>query len=688
MKTLIALVLFIGMSAAAAEVKVENGRLMVDGKPFFFISASGVYDSLEAMKSHHFNTIFAWKRKNAEAAATELPRYGFMFMPFIQCTKFKREGLLAFVEAFRDCDNILAWNIGDDLSGRDAETIEEAARIIREADDKHRPIALDTIHEEWKVAHVPDIYGNYYYPLLKVKWTPKAYREFIERGVRRPEYRVTLHRNQVRWTWLQVHTQTWYTNLVHGGPERAHIGSRFPNPEHIRLFLHEALAGGCKGIIYYSYLFFAPDWYGRGRWGEVGVLNCELDAFGPLLADSDMGEALKTNREDVFARAFRGPFGMLIILTVERDFYQFHLDEAVAGDVEVELPQDAPTASALLLQFPEPKTLRREGNQLIVPRVEIASVILLPARAEIADEICKKYASLLPDAARFSFEAAKGTYENMQPIFRFLKENDSLAEGCEALWEDVGKRINAAERLLQSREHARSFEAGREALRLMRTIQYKCWRKFVGDELPDYHDWRKIYLLCFYDLPMYVRLQRARASLAHEKNLVPNPSFEQMKDNQPVAWSEQSAATTRARRISTDRAYDGANSYNLSSAAPTVWRGEEHDWVTIDATSDLIPVEPNSYYEIGGYIYIPKDFQKTERGATVGVLRFDEKGKLIKGTLIEAGDAKSTEGWKKVSIFFDTRGNVRAVKARIAVCGIGEAYFDCIELKKIPFPAE
>ncbi|HID07611.1 MAG TPA: hypothetical protein EYP10_10765, partial [Armatimonadetes bacterium] len=329
------------------DVRVENGRLLVNGEPFFFLSTSGIVVSLDEMKRHHLNTVFSWSRKLMTDVADDATRLGFMLMPFVQSPGADQDAIRKMVVSFRDNQNLLAWNIGDDLNATHKDAVMQAVALVRKLDPKHRPIAFDAIRDEREMAPYADLFCTYYYPLLKREWSLRAYREFLERHARLREMRVKLKPSQAFWTWVQVHTQFWYTHRVHGGPERAHIASRFPDAEHIRLLTYEALAAGCKGIIYYSHRFLAPDWYGKDRYAEVGILGAELSIVGRLIADSERIHGARALARRVHAQALKGPFGLLIVLIVEGKDYQFQPAEGRIENVRVRVPVIPRGAKAL-----------------------------------------------------------------------------------------------------------------------------------------------------------------------------------------------------------------------------------------------------------------------------------------------------------------------------------------------------
>jgi hypothetical protein len=610
---------------------------------------------------------------------------GLFLMPYAHAPQVKPGVVEEMVRVFQDSSLVLAWNIGDDLNATHYEAVKNAAELIRKLDPRKRPVTFDAIRDEPKMAPLADMFCDYYYPLLKHDWPPARYREFLQAHARQAGERAALRPNQAFWTWVQIHTQTWYNEWVHGGTKDRFIGSQFPNPEHIRLLTYEALAAGCKGIIFFTCRFLQPDWHGRDRYAEIGVLGCEIRVLGPLLADSVPGGQVSSSEPSLHVERLDGPFGSLLILTLEREGYQFHVDEAVVRNVTLTVP-DLQGASAVLLKFPEPEALAVKDGKLNLPEVELVGAVLVARNSDLAKGVAEQWRRMLPEAAEFSVEAASGLLEKSKPVFEALgaifSSSKELPDNSQALWKEAEAAVADAQNALGAKDFEKAWVRSRAALRSLRKLQQAAWRRAVGEALPDYRKKEDQTRLCFYDLDRYYKRKKWLETAKAGPNLVENPSFEELSEGVAKGWPKPASVRDgKAERIlDSTGGHSGTHCLKLISRQPTLWQGQEKDWVTIDALSTPIAVEPGKSYRLSAWVRITKDFEKTGRGAVVGFESFDKEGKTLQGGgIIEAKRVQATNGWERMEMVLDIGKEVHSAKVRLGVCGIGEALFDDVE---------
>jgi hypothetical protein len=86
-------------------------------------------------------------------------------------------------------------------------------------------------------------------------------------------------------------------------------------------------------------------------------------------------------------------------------------------------------------------------------------------------------------------------------------------------------------------------------------------------------------------------------------------------------------------------------------------------------------------------VRVPKTLAKTERGVTVSLFVYDDKGKPIPklgGQDHEAGQVETTGDWKRLRTVLHLHSpQAAAIAARVALCGIGEAYLDDVSVRRL-----
>ena len=112
----------------------------------------------------------------------------------------------------------------------------------------------------------------------------------------------------------------------------------------------------------------------------------------------------------------------------------------------------------------------------------------------------------------------------------------------------------------------------------------------------------------------------------------------------------------------------------------------------MDARSLAIKVHEGEVYELSAWVYVPRSLRKTKRGAILGVVFVDEDGKQRLGgtpsNILECGRVKSTRKWMHLSLTVTVPKGIKAMMVRLGICGIGEAFFDDVEVRKLHLPSQ
>ncbi|MGC9316420.1 MAG: DUF4838 domain-containing protein [Armatimonadota bacterium] len=139
--------------------------------------------------------------------------------------------------------------------------------------------------------------------------------------------------------------------------------------------------------------------------------------------------------------------------------------------------------------------------------------------------------------------------------------------------------------------------------------------------------------------------------------------------------------------LSTSRASDGETSLRLWSAVQSEnsdrWTALQSDWVIVNAISERIPVEPGEAILVTARVFVPEDLQMTSRGATLGLIGWDEQGGNPRGWSAgstEVTQQPHTEGWRQMAVGRIVPGNVERLAVRLAICGLGECYVDQVRV--------
>lgn len=656
--------------SGAARVEFEDNRLKVDGKPFFIYGCwetpNGDYAEF---KRRHFNTAFM----SSGAAPTEGPKAaaaGLMVMPYPYAPGWG-EQMKADVRSVVDKDWVLAWNIGDDLAS--PEDLKAAIRVrdeIRAMDPQHRPIALDAGGQCEKFAGVSDMWCAYGYPLVK----PAETMHVKEKATALTEYGEWLDakRRQGRpdcffWTWAQCHVQIWYNMEYLGGKEEGTAPenevwrpSRFPDGDHLRLIAAHAISAGARGLMWFVLYYFQDDRLGRDRYARAATIGCELDIVGPLIAQGRRGERLKTSDPSVWATPIDFPGGRLICLIKTGNLYHYQPDTAEAKDVRVQTGMRGRIyqIGADFRELPQPRC-----------SFELTSWLVVAQDKALVEQLRQKHRAVLPDMARFAVEELGARMAKVEPVLQELRVGD----------EEVGE---ARQRLHKAREKLRRdawVEACRSAadgLRLLRVTQHRVWRDACANA--------DLKMTDFYLLPKFAKEMKALKSQAWGPNQLRNGTFESDE-----GWSDAELGhdTEGQATLVTSVTRTGKRALRLMSDSPAIYQGEPQDWVTVNVVSEKIPAKPGELWEIAAWVRVPKRIAQTARGVTIALFAYNADGKRIAGYGAQGSEAtqvEATGNWKRKRFVVSLRSpDAAAIAARLAFCGVGEAYLDDVTVRQL-----
>ena len=218
---------------------------------------------------------------------------------------------------------------------------------------------------------------------------------------------------------------------------------------------------------------------------------------------------------------------------------------------------------------------------------------------------------------------------------------------------DVRQAVEAYERIMQLATPPLNFEA----------LSAGSARRYVEPKL---ERWRVALLLC--------------SSTVQWRALpLGDGSFEHNGEG----WSIRDASETRIAAIRGADATHGQRCLRLK-VADDVNGLPPSDWVTNSATSDSIAVDQGELYRLSAWVRVPARLEHTHRGAIMGLLGYDAKGKRVSYTAIvkEIRQVEATDGWVRLQsggVLVDP--TVKSVRVRVGMAGRGECSFDDVRLE-------
>ncbi|WP_404784031.1 hypothetical protein [Altericista sp. CCNU0014] len=258
-----------------------NGSLAIDRRPFFpmgfyhvswGISSARQIRHLEDIAAAGFNTVHV--SANDWASHAKLLQRAHRLGVYVVSEHHLDP--LEFVRRFKNEPAVLAWNLADDVDNGKRTPLEVMAlnRKIRAADPNHLTYISGYSKDLQKFARCADILGRQSYPIRnhttdELSKTHSEIAEIAEITATAPQQAL----------FANLQTFPWE---VAGPPERGTV----PDTLEVRNMTYQALLGGAKGILYYTYYdeaWFLPD---RPQlWQGLKALNREVQSLSPFFLD-------------------------------------------------------------------------------------------------------------------------------------------------------------------------------------------------------------------------------------------------------------------------------------------------------------------------------------------------------------------------------------------------------------------
>ncbi len=455
----------------ASAGNIDDGVLLVDGKPFFPLGSwNSSYTSPEDIARLGMNTSFRGGPTTDEAVAAfrefmrACGKLGVQVVPYLSyggagVAPWPPENVRRIAQLATE-PNLLTWYVGDDIVMDHLPGIRQTVNILREQTPTIPTvadyIATETPEAKTTFTQYVDIRCQYAYPVPDEPFTDylaffDEQREFV---------------GDPLWTWLQ--------NFMWGRTGRMfNIGAEgpgpLPEPEQVRLLAYAALLRGVRGLLFFPH----HELHRQPELAASVALTCrEIRLFESHLAAGEMSMNLETSNSDVHATAFRYGGSTVIAAALLKPFYHRYVDEGIAHDVTLtcrwegeRLPEAMLVAAPDLVPCSVAWAQTRGMVDVTVPSLELAGLILLTNdRGEVRR--LRKQAKAIPGQLRtLVLTGAASQARKVSGVVWQLGIDNLYAPPV------VMETMRAVERCadaLDKRDYAGAFRAWRDTLRSCR----------------------------------------------------------------------------------------------------------------------------------------------------------------------------------------------------------------------------
>jgi hypothetical protein len=670
-------------------VQIKDGRLVVNGKRFFFRGIRYSGTPLKTLRDAGFNTL--WIDENTP---TEGPdgiegalNQGFWLagsLPMLPDDQADTAGdsITRTVSRLSAQDAMLLWDLGGGLTMEQAPKTARLATLVR-GTDRERPLAADVWDGFRPYSRSVQLLGVHRWPLMTgLELT--QYREWLN------QRRLLAQSDTFMWTWIQTHLPDWYTNMVYergsGGGFNEPVG---PQPEQIKLLAYTAIGAGCRGLGFWSDRFLADSHQGRDRLLALALLNMELQMLEPMLVNADPPTWIDTSEKDVKAAVLRVyERGILVLPMWVGGSAQMVPGQSAKSRLSIVVPQVPESLIPYEISPGEIRQIRDVlhppgGVKITLPEFGLTSAIafmppsgpnsLLVHYQKLTMKMRQTAAQWAHDLAQL--ELAKVTQINQE----LVAANHGQPDG-ERLLLDARARITRCREYWKDHNYPEAYHEADRALRPLRILMRAEWEdacKLLDTPVAS------PYALCYYTLPRHWKLMDQVQSARAGSNVLTSGDFEG-----PNAWQQVDSPTLdaayvdRDARIVPEDPHEGKQCLKLEIKAKTTPGPDgkvppapaalERTFLAVYGPS--VRLQPGTLVRISTWVRIPKAIS----ASADGVLIYDNAG----GEPLAVRMAGEVKQWRKVTLYRRVP-STGAIKVTLALTGIGKVYFDDVRIEPL-----
>jgi hypothetical protein len=629
-------------------VQLLDNHLLVDGQPFFFHACWGAPDSnYSLLAQHHFNSV-SIRIDGSLAPFREAAGCGLLTIPFA----LKPDTLLNhldMVDSLAAEDWVLAWVIGDDLNYGHLASDTLARKAVEDRDLQHRPTTHDAIADYESLSTRTDMWSMYAFPLVRTNLLPlggskpgglseygtwlKAMRELGYKDGRR----------RLFWTSAQAHVQNAYSLKYLGGPGRP---TRFPDGDHMRLIAAHAISAGAQGILWFRDKSLEDYYLGADRYARTGIVGCELDVVGPLIAAAEStGARLATSDSTVWATPIYFPGGRLISLIKTGYSYHYQPDRGEVTGLGI---------------YGVSGNLYQVGYDFVPVQHDDVSFFMSSWLLETTDQAIvnqaeARHSAVRDDMAAFAIDELEARIDKVSAVIGKYgaSELDSL---------QIARDWLASAKACPDPACAGTFaEMG---LARVRETQHRLWQ---GAWTPDVLE-AGLERMDFYILADSIDAVRCfQADSCWSQDSLCNGAF-----SNDTCWTGDV--------VLDENVYRSAPKALLLSSGARESEILEEPAATVLSTAP-VPAAPRQCWKVEGWVNIPVPLASTSRGVSITLIAYDAGGG-VKLEVSQDGLIDSTGGWTRVEVaHWLNDASITHIRVRLALYGIGEAYLDDFSLR-------
>ncbi len=574
-------------------------------------------------------------------------------------------------------DRVMAWKLGDNLTGRDLPVLEQRIQEIRESDQRiGRPVIGHAVSDWTALTNLTDILAAGLQP-LGTSSLASQYSEWIrvrsdKTGNRRP-------------IWADVQTELSPALMRQIKTLVPQVPPTPIEPEQMKFLAYEAIAGGARGIRFTSNnRLDGVDPVTRLRALTLEWMNAELAQLEPWVAGGAMmGKLSLPGDSNVEVTAINTSRSRLLLVQRPTHHEQYLAGDPPLTQVKFSDLDSAFADKAYLISQSGLESLANvrgtNGTQLVIDNCPYAAAVVLTQDPLVVNFLTASYERVAQQSIlAMRFELTKQWLAVQQLIDAQMQ---SIVRQSPAASSELARATaafgNATRMLNQQNEPSAE-------LYLKQANQHlaQARREVINDPLASFQSKSSAALTSHSSLiPLHWTLAETLAASKWNPNGLPGGDFENLQHMLSHGWrnrrADSDAVATKVELIES-AAVDGAYGLQMS-AVPITGRPVnlvESPPLTIQTPS--IKVKSGQFVRIHGWVNVPNAFVGSQDG-----LRITD----TLGGPAMAERVPITNGWQEFTLY---RGVEKAGQLSVSfeLTGVGTALIDEVTIRTVQLPAE
>lgn len=574
-------------------------------------------------------------------------------------------------------DRVMAWNLGDNLTGRDLPVVEQRIQEIRESDQRvGRPIIGHAASDWTALTNLTDMLVAGLQP-LGTSSLASQYSDWIQvrsdkTGNRRP-------------IWADVQTELSPALMRQIKTLVPQVPPTPIEPEQIKFLCYEAITGGARGIRFTSNnRLDGVDPVTRLRALTLEWMNAELAQLEPWVAGGAMmGKLSLPGNSNVEVTAINTSRSRLLLIQRPTHHEQYLAGDQPLTQVKFSDLDSAFTDKAYLIGQSGLESLANvrgtNGTQLVIDNCPYAAAVVLTQDPLVVNFLTASYERVAQQSIlAMRFELTKQWLAvqqlidaQMQSIVQQTPAAASQLSRASAAFGNATQMLNQQNRL--------SAE-----LYLNQANQHlaQARREVINDPLASFQSKSSAALTSHCSLiPLHWKLAEALASGDWNPNGLPGGDFENLQHMLSHGWqnrrSDNDSVATKVELIES-AAVDGKYGLKLSVVPSTDRPVDLIEASPLTIKTPSVKVKSGQFVRIHGWANVPNAFI----GSQDGLLITDTLGGPAMAERVPI-----TNGWQEFTLY---RGVEKAGQLSVSfeLTGVGTASIDEVTIRTVQLPAE